>query len=65
MQQQTFTDESFEKFRKKTRKEQFLDEIERIIPWQELTVAIEPLYPNPQGAGPYRGAGKSDDGVWK
>ncbi len=51
MRQQTFAKESFEKFRKKTRKEQFLDEMERIIPWQELTAAIEPFYPNPQGAG--------------
>ena len=51
MRQQTFAEESFEKFRKKTRKEQFLDEMERIIPWQELTAAIEPFYPNPQGAG--------------
>ena len=51
MRQQTFAEESFEKFRKKTRKEQFIDEMERIIPWQELTAAIEPFYPNPQGAG--------------
>jgi IS5 family transposase len=51
MRQQTFAEESFEKCRKKTRKEQFLDEMERIIPWQELTAAIEPLYPNPLGAG--------------
>jgi IS5 family transposase len=42
MRQQTFAEESFEKFRKQTRKEQFLDEMERIIPWQELTAAIEP-----------------------
>lgn len=34
MRQQTCAEESFEKFRKKTRKEQFLDEMERIIPWQ-------------------------------
>jgi len=51
MRQQTFAEESFEKFRKKTRKEQFLDEMERIIPWQELTAAIKPFYPNPPGAG--------------
>ena len=51
MKQQTLADGSFEKFRKKTRKEQFLDEMETIIPWQQLTEAIEPFYPNPQGAG--------------
>lgn len=51
MRQQSFTDNNFEKFRKKTRKELFLDDMERIIPWQELTAAIEPFYPKPKGAG--------------
>ena len=51
MKQQTLADGSFEKYRKKTRKEQFLEEMETIIPWQQLTEAIEPFYPNPQGAG--------------
>lgn len=50
MKQQSLTD-GFEKFRKKTRKEQFLEDMETIIPWKELTDAIEPYYPNPQGAG--------------
>jgi IS5 family transposase len=44
-------DGSFEKYRKKTRKEVFLDEMDQIIPWQELTAVIEPFYPKPQGAG--------------
>ena len=51
MKQQTLADGSFEKYRKKTRKEQFLEEMETIIPWQQLTEAVEPFYPNPQGAG--------------
>jgi IS5 family transposase len=51
MRQQSFTDNNFEKYRKKTRKEQFLDDMDRIIPWQELTAAIEPFYPKPKGAG--------------
>lgn len=50
MKQASLTD-GFEKFRKKTRKEQFLDDMETIIPWKELCGAIEPFYPNPQGAG--------------
>lgn len=50
MKQTSLTD-GFEKFRKKTRKEQFLDDMETIIPWKELCGAIEPYYPNPQGAG--------------
>ena len=51
MRQPTLSDNGFEKFRKKTRKEQFLDEMEVIIPWKDLTQAIEPFYPQPEGAG--------------
>ena len=47
MRQDSFSDAGFEKFRKKTRKEQFLEEMEIIIPWKELTEAIEPFYPKP------------------
>ena len=42
MRQQTLADGSFEKFHKKTRKELFLDDMEQIIPWQDLCIAIEP-----------------------
>ena len=45
MRQQTLADSSFEKFRKKTRKEQFLDEMEQVIAWTDLTEAIEPVLP--------------------
>lgn len=41
----------FEKYRKKTRKEKFLDEMEQVIPWQALCEAIEPYYPKPKGPG--------------
>ena len=51
MKQQTLAGSGFEKYRKKTRKEQFLDEMEVIIPWQRLSGVIEPFYPNPKGAG--------------
>ncbi len=39
------SEESFEKYRKKTRREQFLEEMERIMPWAELGSLIEPHYP--------------------
>ncbi|MBW7862773.1 MAG: IS5 family transposase [Rhodocyclaceae bacterium] len=39
----------FEKFGKTTRRAKFLGEMERIMPWKELTAAIEPVYP--QGGG--------------
>ena len=50
MHQTSLTD-GFEKYRKKTRKEQFLDEMDAIMPWAELVGAIEPFYPTPEGAG--------------
>jgi IS5 family transposase len=49
MRQSSLT--GYEKYTKKTRKELFLDEMERIIPWIELTQALEPYYPNPTGPG--------------
>ena len=51
MLQQTFADGSFEKFRKKTRKELFLDDMDLSIPWQDLCGAIKPFYRKPEGAG--------------
>jgi IS5 family transposase len=51
MRQQSLADGSFEKYRKKTCKEVFLDEMDQIIPRQELTAAIKPFYPTPKGAG--------------
>jgi IS5 family transposase len=51
MRQQSFAAEEFEKFRKKTRKEIFLEEMDEIIPWKELSKAIKPYYPKPKGAG--------------
>ena len=51
MRQQSFAAEEFEKFRKKTRKEIFLEEMDQIIPWKELSKAIKPYYPKPKGAG--------------
>ena len=51
MRQRSLLGNGFEKYRKQTRKEVFLNEMERIIPWKELTQVIEPFYPNPDGAG--------------
>jgi len=51
MRQKTFADEAFEHYRKPTRRERFLSEMEEIVPWEELCKIIEPYYPNPTGAG--------------
>ena len=51
MRQSSFSETGFEKYRKKTRKEQFLEEMDQIIPWSELVQVIKPFYPAPKGAG--------------
>ncbi len=44
MRQRTLAEEGFERFRKRTRREEFLEEMRRIIPWAELCGVIEPFY---------------------
>ncbi|MEO6546099.1 MAG: IS5 family transposase [Nitrospiraceae bacterium] len=51
MPQQTFAEVSFEQYRKPTRRERFLDEMNRVVPWAELVAAIEPVYPKAEGPG--------------
>lgn len=51
MRQQTLADEGFERYRKPTRREQFLTEMDTIIPWRDLCEVIKPFYPTPPGAG--------------
>ena len=51
MRQGTLSEAGFEKYRKRTRKEKFLEEMEGIVPWGKLVEVIEPYYPKPEGAG--------------
>jgi len=51
MEQQTFAEVTFEQYRKPTRRERFLDEMNRVVPWGELVAAIEPVYPKADGPG--------------
>ena len=51
MQQQTFAEVTFEQYRKRTRRERFLDEMNRVVPWMNLVAAIEPVYPKAEGPG--------------
>ena len=51
MPQQTFAEVSFEPYRKPTRRERFLDEMNRVVPWAELVAVIEPVYPTAAGPG--------------
>ena len=48
MKQQTLAmaaDQSFEHYRKPTRRDVFLETMERILPWQALCAVIAPYYP--------------------
>jgi IS5 family transposase len=49
MRQQTLT--GFEKYRKTTRRAQFLADMDRIVPWTELQAVVEPFYPKLSEAG--------------
>lgn len=39
--------DGFERYGKKTRRAQFLEEMERIVPWKKRYGLIEPFYPKP------------------
>lgn len=49
MKQQTLAE--FERYRKTTRRALFLADMDRILPWKELSAAIEPVYPKGSDAG--------------
>ncbi len=51
MLQQTWAEVTFERYRKPTRRERFLDEMNRVVPWRDLVAAIEPGYPKAEGPG--------------
>ena len=51
MHQQTFAEIPFEQYRKSTRRERFLDEMNRVVPWAELVAVIKPVYPKADGPG--------------
>ena len=45
MRQQSFASGDFERYRKPTRREQFLAEMDKVVPWDQLCALIEPFYP--------------------
>ena len=46
MQQQTFTDVEYSRRKKRTRREEFLNMMDKIIPWNEWIDLIKPYYPS-------------------
>ena len=51
MKQLTLASNDFERFRKPTRREKFLTEMNAAVPWAELVAVIEPYYPKASSAG--------------
>ena len=46
MSQRSFASAEYALKKKRTRREQFLAEMERIVPWSRLEAAIAPSYPS-------------------
>src|SRR5207248_1629015 len=51
MKQQTLANNDFEQFRKSTRRDKFLAEMNTVVPWPDLVAVIEPYYPKASCAG--------------
>ena len=51
MKQMTLANNDFEQFRKPTRRERFLAEMNTVVPWAELVAVIEPYYPKATSVG--------------
>ena len=58
MRQSSFAESGFERYSKCTRRERFLQEMDRVVPWEELEALIEPCYPSKR-----RGAGRPAVGL--
>ena len=53
MRQQTLAAQNgFERYRKKTRREQFLEEMDQVVPWAELEGLVRPHYPKGENGRP-------------
>ena len=52
MKQMTYSDAEYAGKRKQTRKELFLIEMDRVVPWEGLIALIEPHYPKGKGGRP-------------
>lgn len=55
MRNQTFTDVEYSNRKKKTRREEFLEIMDEIIPWAEWVEFVRPYYPNGKRGRPVKG----------
>jgi IS5 family transposase len=52
MSQLSFSDVDFGAKRKQTRRDKFLAEMDKVVPWARLSALIEPVYPKGKGGRP-------------
>ena len=55
MKQQTFSDFEYSTRKRKTKREEFLEIMDEIIPWDEWVGIITPFYPNGKRGRPPKG----------
>ena len=55
MNQQTFADIEYSNRKKKTRREEFLNTMDKLIPWEEWIEMVRPYYPEGKRGRPPRG----------
>lgn len=55
MNQQTFSDIEYSRRKKKTKREEFLDTMDKMIPWDHWIELIKPYYPSGKRGRPARG----------
>lgn len=51
MRQKSFAELAFDAPRKVTKRERFLQEMDRVMPWSDLLALIEPHHPKPKAHG--------------
>ncbi len=49
--QRTLAEAGFERYGKVTKRERFLEQMDRVVPWEKLCALVKPVYPQRQGAG--------------
>ena len=58
MSQMTFSDYAYSLRKRKTKREEFLDIMNEIIPWEEWVEFVRPYYPNGKRGRPTKGIEK-------
>ena len=58
MKQISFSQAEFQRKKRRTRREAFLDEMERVMPWAEVFAVVEPHYPKGERGRPPVGLGR-------